>query len=288
MNVGGKEKIYKVYCYNTFSGLFFDRKRSIFQFLFNKTGDRKDEINIKSPSKEQSYPTSSTQNISKKPISTDSRNDPLKYVIVMSEQVYNEAERYKMNITECKRKAGWYLENVYKEIPSLKIANTLSFIEMLLRTKKPTIFAESAIQGDLTDWNQTELEILSDIGVAVPVTIYDDGRHGQKSSFETPFSGYLLYISGALLAGKGMIADLPRVTGSDRKTISLTRYEALYQKRLIPMLFFANETAQKDGKQAVITIPGLGCGCFAGSYKGQLDLCVNIYRHRNMEIGSRL
>lgn len=44
------------------------------------------------------------------------------------------------------------------------------FLEHLVRTKRPQIFAESAVAGDGSDWTLTELGLLGDISMAAPVT----------------------------------------------------------------------------------------------------------------------
>ncbi len=48
------------------------------------------------------------------------------------------------------------------------------FIDVLLNTKKPKIFAESknSVEGK---WNQEELGILGDINITAKVNIYDNG-----------------------------------------------------------------------------------------------------------------
>ena len=51
------------------------------------------------------------------------------------------------------------------------------FLELLINTKIPQIFAESAIMGDGSDWNIEELSILGDVSFYVPTTIYDNGAH---------------------------------------------------------------------------------------------------------------
>ena len=51
------------------------------------------------------------------------------------------------------------------------------FVERLFATKLPMIFAESAVHGDGSDWTMTELALLGDLAVSVPVTVFDDGRH---------------------------------------------------------------------------------------------------------------
>jgi hypothetical protein len=49
-------------------------------------------------------------------------------------------------------------------------------------------------------------------------------------------------------------------------------YRALYERRLLPLFDYANADAAARGQSALITIPGLGCGQFAGPFSGQLGL----------------
>jgi hypothetical protein len=48
------------------------------------------------------------------------------------------------------------------------------------------------------------------------------------------------------------------------------RYYRLYERRFLPGFIYANELAKQNGKMALITIPGMGCGQFAGIFRGQL------------------
>jgi hypothetical protein len=69
--------------------------------------------------------------------------------------------------------------------------------------------------------------------------------------------------------GTGNIpADWCEVT--DNHQVSFAAYYALYERRLLPCLRYANEFAQAKGVNTIITLPGLGCGQFAGKFKGQL------------------
>jgi hypothetical protein len=63
--------------------------------------------------------------------------------------------------------AGSYLHKRLKN-KDISQLGVKEFIELVIGTKQPQIFAESAVYGDGTDWNQTELSILGDIGIAVP------------------------------------------------------------------------------------------------------------------------
>jgi hypothetical protein len=69
--------------------------------------------------------------------------------------------------------AGAYLSNCLKHLDIDRLT-TEEFIELLMRTKRPQIFAEFEVYGNGIDWNQAELSILGDISIAVPVTVYDN------------------------------------------------------------------------------------------------------------------
>ena len=152
----------------------------------------------------------------------------------------------------------------------LKQFQSSDLLGKLFDTKIPQIFAESEVVGDGSDWNLTELRLLGDISVAVPVTIYDNGKHHHPIQHQPPFPGMLVFTPGALLCnGQGLIPpDLKEVTSGDGQ-ISTEGYYNLYKRRLLPVLEFINEHANEE-RSAFITIPGLGCGQFAGDYHGQL------------------
>ena len=145
-----------------------------------------------------------------------------------------------------------------------------SFLEALIRTKKPQIFAESQVHGDGTDWNQTELSILGDISLALPVTVFDNGRYRSPEVYPIPFKANLVFTPGALLKnGYGMLsADYNEVVKDD--VIDSEAYNNLYLRRLLPAFQFANDTSLQKSKKAFITIPCLGCGQFSGVFHSQL------------------
>ena len=165
--------------------------------------------------------------------------------------------------------AGEYLQNKLKdkEISQLSIAE---FIELLVRTKRPKIFAESAILGNGLDWNQEELYLLGDISIATPVTVYDNGRHRNPEVHPIPFTATLIFTPGALLRnGYNLLpADWQEVT-SDGEFDSAAYYR-LYERRLLPGFTYIERVAKSKNKPAFITIPGLGCGQFAGKFHGKL------------------
>lgn len=144
-------------------------------------------------------------------------------------------------------------------------------LDALLNTKPPLIFAESAVAGDGSDWNLTELGILGDISIAVPVSIFDNGHHTAPVPHAEPFKGTLVFTPGALLRnGRGYTpADWAAVTLADGQ-LDREGYYGLYERRLLPVFQQVNASAGAEDKPALLTIPGLGCGQFAGPFAGQL------------------
>lgn len=140
----------------------------------------------------------------------------------------------------------------------------------LFDTKQPQIFAEMAVAGDGSDWSPTELGMLGDVSIAVPVTIFDDGNHNAPTPHARPFSGMLLFTPGALLRnGRGNTpADWNETTALDGQ-LSPEGYYRLYRRRLLPVFRYINDHAGKP-RSAFLTVPGLGCGQFAGPFRGQL------------------
>lgn len=191
------------------------------------------------------------------------------YSIVIHTDTVTRAQQY-MDALRNGRKPGAYL---HRKCDTIDMSNLTveRFLESLLKTKKPMIFAESAVKGDGSDWNLPELSLLGDISIAVPVTVYDNGRHQRPHVFRHPFEATLLYTPGALLrSGRGHenAADWAEVVRDGE--LNRTAYQRLYERRLLPLFLYANKQATKSGKRAFITIPGLGCGQFAGPFEGRL------------------
>src|SRR5262245_27697119 len=150
----------------------------------------------------------------------------------------------------------------------------------LFDTKRPQIFAESAVAGDGSDWSLTELGLLGDISIAVPVTIFDDGNHTAPTPHVPPFFGMLIFTPGALLRnGHGNTpADWSETTAADGQ-LSTEGYYGLYRRRLLPIFRYINHHAAKP-RSAFLTVPGLGCGQFAGRFQGQLGTRLNVVLQR--------
>ncbi len=193
--------------------------------------------------------------------------------VIIHAQAYQNLTRHAARIQAGTIEIGAYLRKLLINTePSALNAEVL--LNLLLQTKLPQIFAESQVLGDGTDWSLAELKLLGDIGVACLVTIYDDGRHQKPSIHESVFTGQLLFTPGALLRndlGKTP-ADWDVVDADGR--IDPEAYYQLYLHRLLPLLRHADQTAGQRNAKAFITVPGLGCGQFAGPFQGQLGLAL--------------
>ena len=190
------------------------------------------------------------------------------YDIVLSTVTQQKVKSYLQDVQQKKAIPGYHFRKALRNV-NPEALNAITFLKLLLSTKIPCIFAESAVTGDGSDWNLRELSILGDIGVYSNVSVFDNGLHTNPDIHESPLDANLLFVPGALLRAQGNVpADWEEVTNYGG--IHSPSYEALYERRLYPLLKHANKVCSKKGKLGLITIPGLGCGQFAGPFVGQL------------------
>ncbi len=190
------------------------------------------------------------------------------YTVLASQETSEKATSYLEKLKDGSS-PGRYLNDRLKHLDIHQVT-AIEFIELLMRTKLPQIFAESEVYGNGTDWNQDELSILGDISIVTPVTVYDNGKHRNPDPHKIPFSATLIFTSGALLQNGMNITPVDWEEVTDNQEISSERYYQLYERRLLPAFIHANDLAKQHGKMALITIPGMGCGQFAGKFRGQL------------------
>ncbi|XP_055314419.1 uncharacterized protein LOC129575261 [Sitodiplosis mosellana] len=203
------------------------------------------------------------------------------YDIVLSQETVDKIVSYKNDLFANELKPGFYLKQILDTNKSpLNEISIERFVECLLLTKKPIIFATHGIKGGGVDWNDMEFQILGDINIAMNVTIYDNGVWVPKnSSFRVhnpPLNGALLFTPGPVLRSKkkaAMNPDMKEVIS--RNAIDQYNYNRLMERRLMPLFYYANENAKQDNQQAFITIPGIGCGVFAGHFRGKMAEHLN-------------
>ncbi len=197
-----------------------------------------------------------------------------RYTILISQNSWDQTlEPYRLSI-KSGVVPGKLLQNRLSKNPAA-IDSALSFLFELMNTKRPQIFAESAVVGNGLDWNMTELAILGDVSIATPVQMFDNGLHRYPKIHTEPLAGTLLFTPGALLKnGYGEPpADYLAVTTDHQ--IDPEKYYRLYERRLIPPLLYANQVCAQKQKMGFVTIPGLGCGVFAGKFHHQLGEHLN-------------
>jgi hypothetical protein len=195
------------------------------------------------------------------------------YQVLIHPETYQRAVDY-LDQLNAGGSAGEYLKNMLKT-KNIQQISTTEFIELLVRTKRTRIFAESEIYGNGIDWNQDELSLLGDISIATPVSVYDNARHREPQVHAIPFDATLIFTPGALLRnGQNLTpADWQEVTSNGE--IDAEGYYRLYERRLLPAFMHIDRVVNANNKMAFITIPGLGCGQFAGKFRGTLGGNLN-------------
>lgn len=192
------------------------------------------------------------------------------YEILMSQITLEKILKYKEELQRNGiERAGAYFQKRLKDSGlSLEALTVAQFTDLLIQTKLPKIFAESAVKHDGSDWTLAEESILGDISVHMPVEIYNDGGHYNSfKSFQSKQTGHLAYVPGALLqTGGDLTADMKEVVTADDH-LDQAKLNALYERRLLPQLLQINaQAAASDGKKAAVTMPGIGTGQFAGAF----------------------
>ena len=213
------------------------------------------------------------------------------YRVVLSQETQDKLEAYRIALATGKEQPGarlkarlWGPSSITKRFTHLVKQMTPSrFLNALLETKPPQCFAESAVLGGGRDWNNPELSILGDICVAVPVQVFDNGVWAPKDPnfrvHKAPFAATLLYVPGPLLV-KG--AQFPGATPDEQELVKQSdfdqeAYNAFIERRILPALVHANADVKKVAdRKAVVTIPNLGGGAFAGRFKGRMGQYLNV------------
>lgn len=197
------------------------------------------------------------------------------YSILLHECTFETIKKYKEQLAKKEKSPGSYLKAQITTL-QLETVSILDFLNSLLATKKPTIFAESELTTGT--WTNIELEILGNISVAVPVTVYDNGIWAPSDpAFRVhpePFEAEFVFTPGALLSKPGCFRgdtpDFEKVVRGNQ--IDQAKFNELMERRLLPVFKHINEQAER----AVITIPGIGCGQFAGKFQRRVGEHLNV------------
>jgi hypothetical protein len=219
----------------------------------------------------------------------DHRNDQMqaestKYEVLLSPQTKLRCEQYYTALSQGRQEPG---ERLRQALAEASPQDWRDFLGVLLNTKEVSMFAENAVEGNGSDWNLEELGILGDISIAVPVGVYDSGLHREPQQHLSSFPGTLLFVPGALLrtASRTAPASDWRELADDGK-LDPEKYYLLYERRLLPLLKYASDVAAESGQRAFVTVPGIGCGQFAGPFQGELGEQLGVLLRRLLETHS--
>ncbi|XP_054262352.1 uncharacterized protein LOC128986181 [Macrosteles quadrilineatus] len=201
------------------------------------------------------------------------------YDIILSEDTVRMVLQYKTDLQTNTKEAGNYLKSQLSSLPNKELSlgeeTSGRFLQMLMSTKEYRCNSDTSVRGDGSDWNETEFKILGEISIAMKVQVFDNGvwkiNDNAFKVHDPPMTAHLLYTQGPLLIGKRFEGTTPdfEAISKDGK-INQENYNDLMKKRLLPIFIYAEETAKKENKKALIVIPGLGCGVYAKEYKGQM------------------
>lgn len=141
-----------------------------------------------------------------------------------------------------------------------------TFASLLIQSKQHCILPEEEVHHTFEDWTLTEKSILGDISAHIPVEMFNDGGHERTfSNYKSPIKGHLIYVPGALLATQHDETEDHKEVIEDGQ-INQDKFNALYERRLLPALLKANELGQSEGKQVAMTIPSIGREYLSGDY----------------------
>src|SRR5581483_11936178 len=97
----------------------------------------------------------------------------MSYRIILSQTTFEKIIAYRDQLAAGTKTPGKRLAAVLNDLgTSISDITAEEFIEALLNSKKPQIYAEHYSFDD-GRWNKDEFSLLGDISVSVPVTVFD-------------------------------------------------------------------------------------------------------------------
>ena len=210
------------------------------------------------------------------------------YTFVCSDETLDKLHQYKSDLIEGKAQAGKKLATVLED-KDLNFLTDDQFIECLVQTKPDMIFAESTVYSAKVNWNGREVSLLGDLSCVIPTQAYDNGAWSKPVVHEKPLDVTLIYVPGPLLSF---------VNGSDKPDwdevcsdgkINKDAYYHMLERRILPGLLHVNAAALSQGKNILVTTPGIGCGQFSGTFLSSIHGEFQTALHRLLsEHGKKL
>lgn len=153
-----------------------------------------------------------------------------------------------------------------------KIQDTDELLDLIVKTKGlqsiEKKYAETQSNYDGGNFNQQEFEILSRINTFIEGNeAYDNGAKEPGAPYDKPMPIDLFITNGMVLKGVANTVDFQEISKCKAEKEKTYFIKNNLVERLLPGFLYANNKAIKSGQKTVITIPGIGCGEFAGEYK---------------------
>jgi len=187
------------------------------------------------------------------------------HTILIPEATRDRAADYLLSLISGGSQAGRYLAAGLAKYDLSRLSDA-EFLDVLINTKIPQIFAESAVAGDGSDWNLTELAILGDISISIQV--FDPFNECTNARFE--IHGISLMIR-PLLQGNSLKSQLcpPQAyaeQGDDFTDCTLFSIVAWDHVSWPGNDFFAGSRCTDDGVKAAATDSMCALTGIAGHY----------------------
>ncbi|NDB70680.1 MAG: hypothetical protein EB015_22265, partial [Methylocystaceae bacterium] len=148
-------------------------------------------------------------------------------------------------------------------------------------------------------WTRKEFSLMADVNCHVPVTVYDTGNwnKAEAADRQESFEAHLLFTPGPLLksfswnnfdpithqrveqfrvyigdavqdryGSQDRLEVVDEPGGIENAVINQEKYNAMIERRFLPLLVQANAQAEQESGRALVTLPGIGCGNFGGEF----------------------
>lgn len=193
------------------------------------------------------------------------------YAFTMSENMREYVKKYKEALIKDPTKAGKRLAAIIEAGNyTLGSLTDQDFLRLIINTKEPKNFGEAVLddteRATEAGYSPTELHILANIGTVIPSYALNDGGHDnsfKNNHNDEPLPCLMGFLSAPLFSrGSPDYASLVKDGVIDQK-----KYTRFLEERMVPMLRQMSKQALDYGKQLDLTLPGLGCGMFAGEFR---------------------
>lgn len=100
---------------------------------------------------------------------------------------------------------------------------------------------------------------------------YDNGAWSKPVAHPKPLEVILVYVPGPLLTATNDLSAQPDINEICVNGIfDKDAYYHMIERRLLPGLLNVNASADQKNEKLFITLPGIGCGAFAGAFRDRM------------------